>query len=106
SLPEGVFVVFSARKIPHRGWLASLGLQHSGADGIGLTTLSLAEIAHLLRAAGRAASRWAQAREVVPTMINKMRGPPLYFHYLVKEIEGNSIKPLVKLENHPGRVKA
>jgi hypothetical protein len=104
-LPDGVFVVFSARKVADRNWLASLGLPQSNVDILELSTLGVTEITNLLRAAGDEASRWAEEDEFVSTMHKKSGGDPFYVHYLVTDIQDRVIKSLVDLANQPSGLK-
>ncbi|HJQ26307.1 MAG TPA: AAA family ATPase [Blastocatellia bacterium] len=105
SLPEGVFVVFSAREIAERDWLASLELPRSELEVLELTTLGLAEIAHLLRAAGGETRRWAEDDGFVATMYEKSAGDPFYLRYLVEDIRDGRINSLAQLANQPSKLK-
>jgi len=105
SLPEGVFVVFSAREIAERDWFASLELPRSKGDVLELTTLGLTEIAHLLRAAGGETGRWAEDDGFVATMYEKSGGDPFYLRYLVEDIQDERIKSLAQLANQPSKLK-
>jgi hypothetical protein len=104
-LPEGVFVVFSAREIAGQDWLAMLELSSTEVRLLILERLGLAEIAHLLKAAGNGAARWGDDRAFLATMHDKSKGDPFYLHYLVEDIRDVPIVSLKQLEQQPRGLK-
>jgi WD40 repeat protein len=104
-LPEGVFVVFSARKMAERDWLASLELPQSKVEVLELKTLGRAEISHLLRATGGGASKWADDNIFVTTIHKISDGDPFYLRYLVEDVRDERINSLAELENQPSKLK-
>jgi hypothetical protein len=100
-LPEGLFIVFSARKMVERDWLAELELPRNQVDVIELSTLGVPEIARLLQAAGDGAARWAEDADFLAAMAGRSAGDPFYLHYLIEDIRDIPITSLEEMEEQP-----
>lgn len=105
SLPEGVFVIFSAREIAEQNWLASLELLSSNIEVLELKTLGIAEIASLLQAIGGPVAEWTKDRTFLSAMFEVSEGDPFYLHYLVEDIRDMPITSLKDLEKQPRGLK-
>lgn len=99
-LPDGVFVIFSARQIADRDWRKDLKLPPDGPV-MQLTSLGIAEIARLLEAAGSGAARWARDQTFLEAVYQKSRGDPFYLHFLVADIRDIPISSLEQLDEQP-----
>jgi tetratricopeptide (TPR) repeat protein len=86
SLPEGVFVVFSAREISDTDWLANLELSRDAVVTLQLKTLGTGEIAHLLGKAGGAAALQANNTKFVEALEKMSQGDPFYLHFLIEDV--------------------
>jgi Domain of unknown function (DUF4062) len=100
-LPAGVFVMFSARDIAGRDWLAELGLTGTDVGRLELSTLGVAEISRLLQSRETGTAQWAADRTFVNVMWQKSGGDPFYVNLLVKDIESGLIKSREDMEHQP-----
>ncbi len=105
TLPEGVFIVFSAREIAGRDWPDHLGIPEGPVDILELTTLGPAQISRLLQAAGGEATQWFDNDRFVTMMYEKSGGDPFYLRYLVEDIRKKAIRTVEQLENQPSELK-
>jgi AAA ATPase domain/Effector-associated domain 1 len=83
-LPDGVFVVFSARAEPGLDVPATLGL--TVCETIELTKLSLSEIAGLLRSLAAPVNALAEDLDFVTAVLEVSEGDPFYLRFLVDDI--------------------
>jgi tetratricopeptide (TPR) repeat protein len=84
--PEGVFVVFSARRVSDVDWLEMLELAGEQVEEIELETMGIQEIANLLRKAGDQAVAFSEDTDFVAAVHRVSQGDPFYLHSLVQDI--------------------
>jgi WD40 repeat protein len=100
-LPQGVFVVFSARTIAGKDWLADLRFPPGFKDQITLATLDLAGTGRLLSAALGAGPDWATQPGAAQAAHTVSGGDPYYLNYLLQDILGGAITSLDDLGEQP-----
>ena len=92
TLPPGVFVIFSARKLGDRTYLPEIGLQR---DDIGLLVelsgLDESAIAQLLDQAGGKASPLARVPVFVSQLHQVSNGDPFYLRFLIEDVASGRI---------------
>ena len=104
-LPEGVYVIFSAREIAGREWLDSLELPRQEVQVLELKTLGIVDIAHLLQAVGNDVAKWAEDPAFLKAMQEKSDGDPFYLRYLVEDIRDVPITSVEQLNRQPHGLK-
>lgn len=100
-LPEGLFVVFSAKTVANLDWLVELRLPPQQVELLEVSALGPGKIADLLRAAADGAGRWAEDPAFVREAYRKSGGDPFYLHYLVEDIRSGLVTSLADLERQP-----
>jgi hypothetical protein len=101
DLPTGVIVVFSARQIAQQDWLKTLELPAARVETLQLTTLGLAEIGGLLKAAGDAVPSWARQQVAFEAMLKVSGGDPFYLRFLVEDLRDGRISSVEELRKQP-----
>ena len=89
-LGDRVVVVFSAREMADRDWLAEL--QPPGVVTLELGRLGAVEIEHLLQHAGPGARAFVEHPEALRTVIAKSEGEPYYLRLLVADIAAGRLR--------------
>lgn len=90
-LPEGVFVVFSARAEPGQDVPAILGV--SVCETITLTKLSLSEVGGLLRSMAAPINALAEEINFVSAVLEVSEGDPFYLRFLMDDMLLGTITP-------------
>jgi hypothetical protein len=85
NLPAGVYVIFSARKIPDTDWPAKIGLT-GRTTALELGALGLAQIRDLLINAGGLAITLAAETSFVQATMACSGGDPFYLNFMVQDI--------------------
>jgi hypothetical protein len=101
DLPQGVFVVFSAREIADRHWLREIELEGCVLEIVQLHAFDTRQIGMLLRAAGDKAQAWAGDEIFIDVMHQKSRGDPFYLNCLVNDIQNGLIASKSDLDQQP-----
>lgn len=101
QLPPAVYIVFSAREIAGRDWVADLGLNATGIETLRLDRLDKDGVAALLRAAGAPASVRADDKQFVSALYGRSEGDPFYLHFLVQDILDNQITSIADVQSRP-----
>ena len=91
EVPEGVFVIFSARTVADVDWLELLELSAPPVEVLELGTMGVREIANLLHKAGGAAEKLADDTAFVAAAHRVSQGDPFYLNSLVQDILQNKI---------------
>ena len=92
KLPKGVFVIFSARKLGDRDYLAEVGLSRSDlGKTICLEGLDQTAISDLLKFAGGKASQLNKSKSFVEKLHHISNGDPFYLRFLVEDIRVGKI---------------
>jgi hypothetical protein len=105
-LPSGIGVVFSAREVAGRDWLAEVGLREATVQHLRLHTLTREEIAQIVGAAADGVPAWAREPESLAEIHRISGGDPLYVRYLVDDLLPDAdgtvrIGSLEELERQP-----
>lgn len=101
QLPQAIYIVFSAREIAGRDWVADLGLNASGVGTLKLDRLSSDGVAALLRAAGAPASARTDDKPFVTALHSQSEGDPFYLQFLVQDILNKQIVSIADVQRQP-----
>jgi integrase len=102
DLAAGVRVVFSAREMAGRDWLAEIELQGSGVTPLVLTTLGTGEIAALLCRSGERGAALARDTNFVAAALDRSEGDPFYLHYLAQDVREGVVTTVEHLQHPQG----
>lgn len=105
TLPDGLFVIFTAKEVAGRNWLESLELDPDKVESLQMAGLDTLEIWALLRASGGVISPWANNPLFVQRMSEISGGDPFYLHYLLVDMQQRRITSLEQLEQQPRGLK-
>lgn len=92
DLPDGKFIVFSARQTG-RDYIAELGVPREHLLTLTLGELHYEAIRALLQTAGSQAAAWADDLALVRQLTHVSQGDPFYLHYLVQDIVTGQMTP-------------
>ena len=90
KLPEGTFIIFSARQTG-RAYLEELGLPADQVCAIELTGLDAPGIRGLLQCAGDRAAAFASDEQRVGALLAISGGDPFYLHFLGQDIKSGAV---------------
>ena len=90
KLPEGTFIIFSARQTG-RAYLEELGLPPDQACAIELAGLDASGICGLLQRAGDRAAAFASDEQRVGALLAISGGDPFYLHFLGQDIKSGAV---------------
>jgi hypothetical protein len=105
-LGEGTRLVFSARDVAGKDWIADLELRRAAVTPVVLSTLGAGEIAGLLRAAGDRGAALADDATFVAAALDRSQGDPFYLHYLAQDVQDGVVTTVEQVRDQPQGLNA
>lgn len=94
QLPPGVFLLFSARTLGRRNYLAEIGLTSESIQlQINLPGLDTSAIHQLLNEAGGYATQYSSNEPFIQKLSSISEGDPFYLRFLIEDVAKGKVRP-------------
>jgi hypothetical protein len=94
QLPSGVFLLFSARTLGERNYLAEIGLTPGNIQlHIDLPGLDASAIHQLLNEAGGQATQYSSNEPFIQKLSSVSEGDPFYLRFLIEDVAKGKVRP-------------